>query len=106
MRFANSSCLRLPGVRQGGALGKKAVVPGAGREETVAFVLSVCHPECNETPKNRKRCSVGLHPVVGLLACFLLTTGKSLWLLEVRLEKPPVYRMMWKLFCRNSMVNR
>lgn len=37
MRFANSSCLRLPGVRQGGALGKKAVAPGAGRKETVAL---------------------------------------------------------------------
>lgn len=54
MRFANSSCLPLPGVREGGALGKKAAAPGAGREENVAFVLSVCHPECNETLKSSK----------------------------------------------------
>lgn len=54
MRFANSSCLPLPGVREGGALGKKAAAPGARREENVAFVPSVCHSECDGTLKSSK----------------------------------------------------
>lgn len=39
-------------------------------------------------------------------SCFLLTAGKYFLILGVRLEKPPVYRMMWKLFCGNPIVNQ
>lgn len=53
MWFANSSCLRLPGVRQGGALGKKEWFQGPG-ERRMWPLYCVCHPECNETLKNRK----------------------------------------------------
>lgn len=48
----------------------------------------------------------GLHSFVGLPACSLVTIGKCLWILGVSLEKLCVYRMMWKLFCGNSIVNR
>lgn len=30
---------------------------------------------------------------------------RCLWRTGIRLEKPPVYRMMWKVFCGNSIIN-
>lgn len=48
---------------------------------------------------------LGLHSLVGLLACSLLTPGEGLWILEVSWEKL-TFLMMWKLFCGNPIVNR